>query len=327
MEKIEKCLKHEGGQVLVLAALLMTVLIGIAALAVDIGMVAVTKSKLQNDADAAALAGAMEISSGKTKAEEAAKLYAKANDSKLEDSNIKAKADTGARTIEVVCTKKVSYTFAKVLGFSNTEVSAIAVAELPAVQWTGDALPFINITFDYLNTDPMAWTNAGKGLKGTVTDFYTRNSGTDNAYFELEYADGLTIKEGFSNGEKGLDGSKLSDGLDYVLTDEDKNIKKVYIFSLSSKVIQSGEVTVNNRKKTIPLNKLNQLKNNDVIDPYQLVLIECLLIDYKDSNKHDIELKYLGKTYDLGNNDPSNPLPDYPTDYVRPGGGSTRLIK
>lgn len=327
MEKIKKGLKHEGGQVLVLAALMMTVLMGIAALAVDVGMVTVTKSKLQNDADAAALAGAMEISSGKTKAEKAARDYAKVNDSKLEDSNIMATADVSARTIEVVCTKKVSYTFAKVLGFNDTQVSASAVAELPAVQWTGDALPFINITFDYLNTNPMAWTSAGNGIKGTLTDFYTRNNGTENAYFELEYADGLTIKEGFSDGEKGLDNSKLKDGLDYVLTDEDKTIKKVYIFSLSSKVIQSGSFTVNNRKNTIPLNKLSQLKNNDCIDPYQLVLIECLFIDYKDSNKHDIELKYLGKAYDLGNNDPNNPLPDYPTDYVRPGGGSTRLIR
>lgn len=77
MEKIKKGLKHEGGQVLVLAALMMTVLMGIAALAVDVGMVTVTKSKLQNDADAAALAGAMEISSGKTRQKKLQKIMPK----------------------------------------------------------------------------------------------------------------------------------------------------------------------------------------------------------------------------------------------------------
>lgn len=51
-------LKNERGQVLVLAALLMTVLMGFTAFAVDIGRVTVLKSKLQNAADAAALAGA-----------------------------------------------------------------------------------------------------------------------------------------------------------------------------------------------------------------------------------------------------------------------------
>jgi len=49
---------NKHGTVFVLVAFLLTVLIGVAALAVDIGYVAITRNQVQNAADAAALAGA-----------------------------------------------------------------------------------------------------------------------------------------------------------------------------------------------------------------------------------------------------------------------------
>lgn len=57
------CKKNQRGTVLVLFALLLLPLIGIASLAVDIGYVAVTRNELQNAADAAALAGAGKLGS------------------------------------------------------------------------------------------------------------------------------------------------------------------------------------------------------------------------------------------------------------------------
>jgi hypothetical protein len=49
---------HSRGSILVLAVFLLTLFIGIAALAIDIGYLSTTKNELQNTADAAALAGA-----------------------------------------------------------------------------------------------------------------------------------------------------------------------------------------------------------------------------------------------------------------------------
>lgn len=331
-------LKNERGQVLVLAALLMTILMGFAALTLDIGMTTVTKSRLQNIADAAALAGAMDIPKGVSAAEQSAIDIAKSNDDTLEDSKIKptadldtgvvyAKADNANRTVEVIVTKKNSYTFAKLFGYPDVEISARAVAKNPKQHWDGDALPFLNIAFDYSINDPIAWTKVGPGIRGTILDFYTRGSGS-NTYFEIDYQDGITITEGYANGTKGLDDSKLSDGLKYVLTPLDMNIKKVYIFSLSSDTIQSGKFTVNNKTKTVELDKLNKLNNKDVIDPYQLVLLECIFLDCKWANQHDIELEFTGNVYDLGNTS-THDLPDYPEDYVTPGGsgGKTILIE
>lgn len=55
--------KNERGAVLVIVAVVLIVLIGIAALAVDVGYIAVTRNELQNVADAAALAATREIGS------------------------------------------------------------------------------------------------------------------------------------------------------------------------------------------------------------------------------------------------------------------------
>jgi uncharacterized membrane protein len=54
-------LRDEGGSILVLAALGMTVLFGLAAVAIDVGNWYYTQRQLQSFADAAAMAGALEI--------------------------------------------------------------------------------------------------------------------------------------------------------------------------------------------------------------------------------------------------------------------------
>ena len=54
-------LKDQAGAVAVTVAILMFVLVGIAALAIDIGYLLVTRNELQNVADAAALAAARKL--------------------------------------------------------------------------------------------------------------------------------------------------------------------------------------------------------------------------------------------------------------------------
>ncbi len=56
-----RSLREEDGQVLVLAVLCMAVILGFVALAIDVGQLLLTKRQLQTAADAAALAGALEI--------------------------------------------------------------------------------------------------------------------------------------------------------------------------------------------------------------------------------------------------------------------------
>lgn len=69
-------LRSQRGAILIMTALLIVVLIGVAALAMDIGRLVVLRSQLQNAADAAAIAAAMELD-GKDGARERAKAAAR----------------------------------------------------------------------------------------------------------------------------------------------------------------------------------------------------------------------------------------------------------
>lgn len=126
MERISKMFRNEEGQILVFVAIAMVAIMGFSALAIDVGMVSIQKSNLQNAADAAALAGAQDIGTGKNPVDTAIK-YANENGEGISTSVNPTNTDT--TKIEVVCTKTVKHSFARVLGFTQTDVSARAVAK------------------------------------------------------------------------------------------------------------------------------------------------------------------------------------------------------
>jgi Flp pilus assembly protein TadG len=122
-------LKDTKGLVAVVVALLITVLLGFTAFVVDIGSVALQRQNLQKAADAAALAGAQDLPSAGN-AISTAISYTDKNGVKAPDTATATTPYSGDPTkIEVVCTRTVSYTFARVFGYTQTEVSARAVAQ------------------------------------------------------------------------------------------------------------------------------------------------------------------------------------------------------
>lgn len=80
--------RREDGQILVLATLLLATLVGMGALAVDVGFYLHEKQNVQNAVDAAALAGAGFLPDDGTGADAAARQYALANDAGLDPANI-----------------------------------------------------------------------------------------------------------------------------------------------------------------------------------------------------------------------------------------------
>ena len=66
MRSIKQWLKREVGQSVILVALSIAMLCGVAAVVVDVGMVSVSEGQLQNAADAAALAAARDLPSATT---------------------------------------------------------------------------------------------------------------------------------------------------------------------------------------------------------------------------------------------------------------------
>ena len=127
MSFCKKFFKEESGQAIILFALVFVVLCSFAALALDLGGAYIEKSSLQTAADAAALAGAQDLPDAAA-ASNTAIYYAGQNDAAAV-TTATAPYNGDSNMIEVVCTKTITYTFARLLGFSDTTVSARAVAK------------------------------------------------------------------------------------------------------------------------------------------------------------------------------------------------------
>lgn len=150
---------EEKGQAMVLIALLTTVLLGITALTVDMGYLQWQKRQIQNTADASALAGAQDLQN----AEDAAQRYAELNG--VPDTDISVNpTNIDPTKCEVVCTKNVQYTFARVLGFNDATLEARAVAAVRPVKSYSGAVPLgvEKQTFEYGKTYVLK-KNAGAG--------------------------------------------------------------------------------------------------------------------------------------------------------------------
>jgi len=135
--------KDQEGLALVLVAAAMTVILGFAALVVDIGSVYLTRSRLINACDAAALAGAHELNSETGSALDAmqeATDYLEHNNIIFGEDSFNIEVDD--KTITVESSRTVNYTFARVLGFTSNTVNSRAAAIYGAVSAVGGVTPF-----------------------------------------------------------------------------------------------------------------------------------------------------------------------------------------
>jgi hypothetical protein len=132
------------GQVLVIFALLLLVLLGFAALAIDVGHMYSVRHELQRSADSGALAGASAFTEGgwdnndpanptMAAADQRAREYASKDVVSTAPLNPAAEVavhfDRGIDRVRVVASRNVPLFFARVLGMDNYVISAQAVAE------------------------------------------------------------------------------------------------------------------------------------------------------------------------------------------------------
>jgi len=136
------------GSVIVFTALAMTVIVGFTALVVDVGMMYFTRGLLVKTADAAALAGVQEFVREQTSPENAAKDYLSKNGYDPDGATVNV-SETN-KTVEVELERTVIFSFARVLGFNESEVMARSKAVIgPLVDAKGVAPLSINeATYD-----------------------------------------------------------------------------------------------------------------------------------------------------------------------------------
>jgi cytoskeletal protein CcmA (bactofilin family) len=134
---LKKLCRNESGQTIVLVALMMVMLIGFGALTIDVGAMTFQRSNLQNAADSAALAGIQNLpSAGNVK--KAAIDYARSNGIKVTENGAPQSGDTIAintpykgdsTKVEVIITRQVRHYLAGILGLTQSNISARAVAQ------------------------------------------------------------------------------------------------------------------------------------------------------------------------------------------------------
>ena len=122
--------REESGQGLIVGTLVMVMILGFAAMTVDVGLFLHERRELQKSADAAALAGAQELPSSPVDAELMAQEWADKNGidaSELEPILIST-THVANDTITVRVKRDVPFIFARVLGLTSDTMRADATA-------------------------------------------------------------------------------------------------------------------------------------------------------------------------------------------------------
>jgi Flp pilus assembly protein TadG len=122
-------LRNERGQAFVLTVASLVVLLGMAALGIDVGSWYQAQRHDQAVADAAALAGSQALPDDPSQAMSLALDYANKNGVPISASDITISSKNGANdTIKVAFSKPESTSFAKIFGIGSVQVGARAVA-------------------------------------------------------------------------------------------------------------------------------------------------------------------------------------------------------
>jgi len=285
--------KNESGQAMIIAAISMVVIFGFAALVIDIGGVSVERRNLQNIADSAALGGAADLPNASTANTTAVSI---ANASSVQSQTV-TPFEGDKTKIKVSVKANVNYTFARILGFTSTEVSVSAVAQKNP-KWSGEALPFLNLDDDYKTTNKIeAWEKTGPGdfesLWPDEYDMYNLGKNDDHSkgYFTVDYQNGIMITKGTV--------ATIKQEVGYIYEQH----KPLYIFSLSSDAIK--------KYANVKLN------NKDVIPLSDLVLLQVTFDSYDYSGK-TLFLTVTG-VYDINKG-------IFPTDYLNDGSQGTPVL-
>lgn len=134
--------RQDGGQALALFAIGAVATFGAVGMAVDAGRMVGTRAEMQKAADASALAGSQDLPLTEV-AISKAKEYLYKNASSDTGYQISVRSDKSPNdTVIVVASKRVDYTFLRVLGMSGTTVSAKAFVSRGYYSGGTGVLPF-----------------------------------------------------------------------------------------------------------------------------------------------------------------------------------------
>jgi hypothetical protein len=153
--KVSPPKKNDRGSTLVFAALLMAVILGFSAVAIDLGVIATARSQLQSAVDASTLAAASGLFTSQEEAIDRAITFAALNDCindpvYITAANVSFPEENRAR---VEATHEIDLYFARVIGRNTATVHAEAEAEMGPISGTSRVKPWAIPDFDYVLGD------------------------------------------------------------------------------------------------------------------------------------------------------------------------------
>jgi len=163
-----RLLREEKGATIVIVALCMTVMIGFAALIVDVGNLYLNKTRLVNMADAAALAGVQDLPGNPQSAVASAHSYATQNGHNSDVVGVTLSNNNTVVTVNV--TRTVPFFFAKIFEMTSANVGARAVAAIKPITEISGVVPFGVAQQQFIYGNPYT-------LKGGAGDGYNGNYG------------------------------------------------------------------------------------------------------------------------------------------------------
>lgn len=286
--------KNESGQSMVLVAIMITMLFGFGALAVDVGYMTYQKSELQNAADSAALAGAllaptMDTTSVQSKIVD----YVQINNNRITNSEVTKKiVNKTAKTVEVEIQQKGIKILRGFLSVNENTMTVKAIAKYNA--WPGYALPFINIDDPYLIDDPAfvddptddtdapeqiyttieLWEKSGSGQFERLIEQYIPD---DNTFLVINDENNATIDTG--------KGNNIKTQLDAIVMPAIEANKPVYVLSFKDENI--GEYSKSEMEAM-----LAKENGKIVANISNLVLLKGYITQYNyNANANDFVLK------------------------------------
>lgn len=296
-----RLIKEESGQSIVFVALMLVVLMGFGALAIDIGYMTYQKSSLQNAADSAALAGAMLVAKAYENDVVKEKMKSYAEDNFKEDATVSYSPDISinkdSKTVDITINQEVPKFLGGIISNKTETMTVYAKAEYNSY-WDGEALPFINLSDKYLNDDGNITTNTlsiwgkeGPGEFEVIDKKELTNPETNTII--IDWQDNLSI----ANGQLG--------DLHKVVSDICKKDAVLYVFSIKNDVLKT-RVTFEGNKYYYTNNAgVKKVMNSTPdIDKQDLILLEIKLtqdcITPGNGNNDRIYFKVNG-TYDVYN--------------------------
>jgi Putative Flp pilus-assembly TadE/G-like len=195
---MKRRLYGQRGQALVITALLITALLGMATLVLDVGSWMRDQRDLQRVADAAALAGAQALPGSTSEASSLATAYASKNGGFTLDSLTFSGKLVANDTISVHLSKDAPGFFAKIFGIDSVHVGAKASARtegVNAVRWVAP----IAVNEKHPMLDPTCSPYPCRDLtRIDLIDLHKPGSGDASAAFAL-----LNLNKGDSSGSIG----------------------------------------------------------------------------------------------------------------------------